>query len=89
VRRAKETLGTHDIVRIVRSYSSRTFGLSHRAIFSSRSSPRSTLDRNPEKYFGALQKQSEARFQEGTAAGLRAMATLERALKIDREGCAR
>jgi len=63
VRHAKETLGTDDIVRIVRSYNSRTFGFASR-ISTSRSSRRSTIDRNPEKYFGALQKQSETRFQE-------------------------
>src|SRR5439155_17401418 len=41
------------------------------------------IDRNPEKYFGALQKQTEARFQEVQVPAYVPMATLERALKID------
>src|SRR5213076_396741 len=63
VRRAKETLGTDDIARIVRSYSSRTFGFASRNFYVSFLAALD-IDRNPEKYFGALQKQTEARFQE-------------------------
>jgi len=84
VRRAKETLGTDDIVRIVRSYSSRTFGFASRNFYVSFLAALD-IDRNPEKYFGALQKQSEARFQEVQLPAYVPMATLERALKIDPE----
>jgi len=84
VRRAKETLGTDDIVRIVRSYSSRTFGFASRNFYVSFLAALD-IDRNPEKYFGALQKQSEARFQEVQLPAYVPMATLERALKIDAE----
>src|SRR5882762_6282412 len=63
VRHAKETLGTDDIVRIVRSYNSRTFGFASRNFYVSFLAALD-IDRNPEKYFGALQKQSETRFQE-------------------------
>src|SRR5438067_1853620 len=84
VRRAKETLGTDDIVRIVRSYNSRTFG------FASRNSYVSFLaalevDRNPEKYFGSLQRQSAVKFQEVQLPAYVSMPTLERALRIEPE----
>ena len=84
VRHAKETLGTDDIVRIVRSYSSRTFGFASRNFYVSFLAALD-IDRNPEKYFGALQRQSEARFQEVQVPAYVPMATLERALKIDAE----
>src|SRR5947207_9336181 len=82
VRRAKETLGTDDIARIVRSYSSRTFGFASRNFYVSFLAALD-IDRNPEKYFGALQKQTEARFQEVQVPAYVPMTTLERALKID------
>ena len=84
VRHAKETLGTDDIVRIVRSYNSRTFGFASRNFYVSFLAALD-IDRNPEKYFGALQKQSETRFQEVQVPAYVPMATLERALKIDAE----
>src|SRR5207302_736837 len=68
--------------RIVRSYSSRTFGFASRNFYVSFLAALD-IDRNPEKYFGALQKQSEARFQEVQMPAYVPMATLERALKID------
>ncbi len=82
VRHAKETLGTDDIVRIVRSYNSRTFGFASRNFYVSFLAALD-IDRNPEKYFGALQKQSETRFQEVQVPAYVPMATLERALKVD------
>src|SRR6202521_4633607 len=82
VRHAKETLGTDDIVRIVRSYNGRTFGFASRNFYVSFLAALD-IDRNPEKYFGALQKQSETRFQEVQVPAYVPMATLERALKID------
>src|SRR5947207_7437077 len=82
VRRAKETLGTDDIARIVRSYNSRTFGFASRNFYVSFLAALD-IDRNPEKYFGALQRQSEARFQEVQVPAYVPMTTLERALRID------
>ncbi len=70
VRHAKETLATEDIARIVRSYTSRTFGFASRNFYVSFLAALE-IDRNPEKYFGPLQKDSEARFQRGRAARLR------------------
>jgi membrane-bound lytic murein transglycosylase D len=82
VRHAKETLGTDDIVRIVRSYNSRTFGFASRNFYVSFLAALE-IDRNPGKYFGPLQKESEARFQEVEVPAYVPVASLERALKID------
>ena len=82
VRRAKETMGTDDIVRIVRGYSSRTFGFASRNFYVSFLAALE-IDRNPEKYFGPLQKESEAHFQEIELPAYVSAASLERALKID------
>jgi membrane-bound lytic murein transglycosylase D len=82
VRRAKETMGTDDIVRIVRGYSSRTFGFASRNFYVSFLAALE-IDRNPEKYFGPLQKESEAHFQEIELPAYVSAASLEHALKID------
>src|SRR6202047_4859546 len=84
VRRAKETLGTDDIVRIVRSYSSRTFGFASRNFYVSFLAALD-IDRNPEKYFSGVERSNEARFQEVTVPGFVQISSLERALKIDRQ----
>src|SRR5215469_2270240 len=82
MRHAEETMGTDDIVRIVRGYSSRTFGFASRNYYVSFLAALD-IDRNPEKYFGALTKNSEARFQEVAMPAYVTAASLERALKID------
>jgi membrane-bound lytic murein transglycosylase D len=82
VLRAKETLGTDDIARIVRSYSSRTFGFASRNFYVSFLAALE-IDRNPEKYFGALEKQREMRFHELELPAFVSMSSVERALKID------
>jgi peptidoglycan lytic transglycosylase D len=82
VRHAKETLGTDDIVRIVRSYSSRTFGFASRNFYVSFLAALE-IDRNPEKYFGSLQKESEAHFQVIEVPAYVSATSLEHALKID------
>jgi LysM repeat protein len=84
VRRAKDTLGTDDIVRIVRSYKGRTFGFASRNFYVSFLAALE-IDRNPEKYFGGVERASEARFQEVTVPGFVQMAALERALRIDHQ----
>src|SRR5213082_1670240 len=84
VRRAKETLGTDDIVRIVRSYNSRTFGFASRNFYVSFLAALE-VDRNPEKYFGSLQRQSALKFQEVQLPAYVSMPTLERALRIEPE----
>jgi membrane-bound lytic murein transglycosylase D len=82
VLRAKETLGTEDIVKIVRSYTSRTFGFASRNFYVSFLAALD-IDRNPEKYFGALQKAGEVRFHELPLPAYIPASSLERTLKID------
>jgi LysM repeat protein len=84
VRRAKETLGTEDIVRIVRTYKGRTFGFASRNFYVSFLAALE-IDRNPEKYFGGVERATEARFQEVTVPGFVQMSSLERALRIDHQ----
>jgi membrane-bound lytic murein transglycosylase D len=84
VRRAKETLGTDDIVKIVRNYKGRTFGFASRNFYVSFLAALE-VDRNPEKYFGAIERSGEARFQEVTVPAFVQISSLERALKIDRQ----
>jgi membrane-bound lytic murein transglycosylase D len=84
VRRAKETLGTDDIVKIVRNYKGRTFGFASRNFYVSFLAALE-IDRNPDKYFGDIERTSEAHFQEVTVPGYVQISTLERALKIDKQ----
>jgi peptidoglycan lytic transglycosylase D len=82
VLRAKETLGTDDIVKVVRSYTSRTFGFASRNFYVSFLAALD-IDRNPEKYFGVLQRNGEVRFHELQLPAYIPASSLERALKID------
>ena len=79
--RAKETLGTDDIVTIVRRYTSRTFGFASRNFYVSFLAALD-IDHNPEKYFSAVQKEGEAKFQVVSVPGYVPMATLERVLNV-------
>src|SRR6201997_4636637 len=80
--RAKETMGTEDIVRIVRSYSSRTFGFASRNFYVSFLAALE-IDRRPEKYFGQLARDGEMHFHELQLPAYVSASALERALKID------
>jgi membrane-bound lytic murein transglycosylase D len=82
VRRAKESLGTDDIVKIVRNYKSRTFGFASRNFYVSFLAALE-VDHNPEKYFGNLERLGEARFQEVVVPAFVNVGPLARALKID------
>ena len=79
--RAKEQLGTDDIVTILRRYNSRTFGFASRNFYVSFLAALD-IDHNPEKYFGGVQKQGEMKFQVVTVPGYVPMATLERVLSV-------
>ena len=79
---ARESLGTDDIVTILRRYNSRTFGFASRNFYVSFLAALD-IDHSPEKYFGAVQKQSEARFHLVAVPGFVSMATLERVLSVD------
>jgi membrane-bound lytic murein transglycosylase D len=84
MRRAKETVGTDDFVKINRTYNSRTFGFASRNFFPSFLAAL-TIDENPEKYFGPLQRRPEQKFREVTMPAFVRLATLERSLGVDRE----
>jgi LysM repeat protein len=71
-------------VRIVRTYKGRTFGFASRNFYVSFLAALE-IDRNPEKYFGGVERATEARFQEVTVPGFVQMAALERALRIDHQ----
>lgn len=81
VRHAKESLGTDDIVKIVRQYNGRTFGFASRNFYVSFLAALD-VDHNPEKYFGSLDRQGEARFQEVLVPAFVKIGSLERALKL-------
>jgi membrane-bound lytic murein transglycosylase D len=84
MRRAKESVGTDDFVKINRTYSSRTFGFASRNFFPSFLAAL-TIDENPEKYFGVLERRPEQKFHEITMPAYVRLSTLERALNVDRE----
>jgi membrane-bound lytic murein transglycosylase D len=84
VRRAKETLGTDDIVTIVRNYKGRTFGFASRNFYVSFLAALE-IDHNPEKYFGNIEPNHEIKFQEVVVPAFVPLAALEHALKIDQE----
>jgi membrane-bound lytic murein transglycosylase D len=84
MRRAKESVGTDDFVKINRTYSSRSFGFASRNFFPSFLAAL-TIDENPEKYFGKFERRPEQKFHEITMPAYVRLATLERALGVDRE----
>jgi membrane-bound lytic murein transglycosylase D len=84
MRRAKESVGTDDFVKINRTYNSRTFGFASRNFFPSFLAAL-TIDENPDKYFGAFERRPEQKFREVTMPAYVRLATLERALGLDRE----
>jgi len=84
MRRAKETVGTDDFVKINRTYNSRTFGFASRNFFPSFLAAL-TIDENPEKFFGPLQRRPEIKFREISMPAYVRLATLERTLGLDRE----
>jgi membrane-bound lytic murein transglycosylase D len=84
MRRARETVGTDDFVKINRTYNSRTFGFASRNFFPSFLAAL-TIDENPEKFFGQLERRPEQKFREVAMPAYVRLATLERTLGLDRE----
>ncbi len=82
VRRAVEELGTDDIATIVRHYKSPTFGFASRNFYASFLAALE-IDRDPEKYFGRLPRESEAQFQEVKLPFRTSIPALESALHVD------
>ncbi len=81
MRRAKEQVGSDDIVKIVRNYHSPSFGFASRNYYVSFLAAL-TVDRNPEKYFGPIKRESGARFREVTMPGFVPVSALTHALHI-------
>jgi membrane-bound lytic murein transglycosylase D len=84
MRRAKESVGTDDFVKINRTYTSRSFGFASRNFFPSFLAAL-TIDENPEKYFGQLDRRPEQKFREVTMPAYVRLSTLERTIGVDRE----
>ncbi|HEX6636802.1 MAG TPA: LysM peptidoglycan-binding domain-containing protein [Steroidobacteraceae bacterium] len=84
MRRAKESVGTDDFVKINRTYSSRTFGFASRNFFPSFLAAL-TIDENPEKYFGKFDRRPEQKFHEVTMPAYVRLSALERVVGVDRE----
>jgi len=84
VRRARELLGTDDIVRIVRDYHSASFGFASRNFYVSFLAALS-IAQEPDKYFGGVVRDHEFGFRELKMPSTASLATLVRALGIDRE----
>ncbi|MEJ1966411.1 MAG: LysM peptidoglycan-binding domain-containing protein [Gammaproteobacteria bacterium] len=83
MRRARDSLGTDDIERIVRNYKSPTFGFASRNFYVSFLAALE-IDRNPEKYFSNIEPLAEAKFTEITTPSFVPVSALERILKVDR-----
>src|SRR5690606_36019703 len=83
MRRARDAVGTDDIVQIVRKHSSPTFGFASRNFYVSFLAALE-IDSDPEKYFGKVELMPEARFHEVAMPTSAPVATLERVLTIKR-----
>jgi membrane-bound lytic murein transglycosylase D len=82
--RARQAMGTTDIVSIVRQHRSPTFGFASRNFYVSFLAALE-IDRNPEKYFGSIQRRPEISFAEVAVPAFVPMAALERVVKVDRD----
>ena len=84
MRRAKEQVGSDDIVQILHNYHSPTFGFASRNFYVSFLAAL-TVDRNPQQYFGPIARYPEAKFQEVPLPAYVGISALERAVGIDAE----
>lgn len=83
MRRAKEIMGTDDIVTIVRKYQSRTFGFASRNFFVCFLASLE-VDRNSEKYFGPLTRKAQMSSHTVTLTHYMPLAAIESAAGVDR-----
>ena len=81
MRRAKAQVGTDDIVKILRDYHSPSFGFASRNYYVSFLAALA-VDRNPEKYFGPIRREPEAKFHEVIMPGFVTVSALTHALHI-------
>ncbi len=84
IRRAKERMGTDDIVTIARQYQSRTFGFASRNYYISFLAALQ-IDRDPERYFGPLRRHAEVRTRAVPMSAYVPVDVLERKFNIDRQ----
>ena len=77
MRRAKESVGTDDIERIVRTYKSRTFGFASRNFYVSFLAALE-IDHHPEKYFKDIEPLPEVKFAEVATPSFVPVSALER-----------
>lgn len=82
MRRARERMGTSDIVRIVREYSSPLFGFASRNFYVSFLAAR-RIAANPSQYFGALPTAAPPVFHEVRLGAPAGVALLSRTLALD------
>ena len=82
--RAKEVMGTDDIVTIVRNYQSRTFGFASRNFYVSFLAALE-IDRNPDKFFGHLDRLPADSSRTVKLTHYVPVSALERALGTDRD----
>jgi membrane-bound lytic murein transglycosylase D len=84
MRRAKEKQGTDDIVTIIRTHQSRTFGFASRNYYVAFLAALE-IDRHPEKYFGALTRRAEVKTQSFGLPAYVPVNALERTFGVDRQ----
>jgi membrane-bound lytic murein transglycosylase D len=82
MRRAKEQVGTDDIVMVVRNYHSPSFGFASRNYYVSFLAAL-TVDKDPERYFGPIKREPEAKFREVTMPGFVTVSALTHALHMN------
>jgi membrane-bound lytic murein transglycosylase D len=83
MRRAADSQGTTDIVKIIRDYRSPSFGFASRNFYVSFLAAL-TIDRNPDKYFSNLKRQPEVAFTEVELPAFVPLAVLEKTFKVER-----
>ena len=81
MRRAKAQVGSDDIVKVLRNYHSPSFGFASRNYYVSFLAAL-TVDRNPDKYFGPIKREPQAKFREVSMPGFVTVSALTHALHI-------
>ncbi len=84
MRRAKDEMRTDDYVTINRYYTGRTFGFASRNFYPSFLAAL-TIDQDPERYFGPLQRAPEEKYHEIALPAYVRLSALEKALGIPRQ----
>ena len=83
MRRARDAMGTSDIVAIVRHHKSPSFGFASRNFYVSFLAALE-IDRNPEKYFGPIERRPQTPFKEVEVPANVSLVDLERVVNVDR-----